>query len=182
MSRIPAVDPATATGAAKELLDAVQAKLGITPNLMRVMANEPAVLQAFLQLGETLGGGSLNPKQREAIALATAGANACGYCASAHSAIAGMMKVDSAEIEANLAGKSSDAKLNAGLDFARKVIETRGNVADADLDAVRSAGFSNGEVVEVVANVALNILTNYMNHVAGTDIDFPVVDAQKYAA
>lgn len=180
MSRIQAVDPATTNGRARELLDGVQQKLGITPNLMRVMANQPAVLDAYLQVGEALGKGSFDIKTREAIALAVAGANDCGYCASAHSAISKGLKVDTAEIEARLAGSSSDPRLAAGLAFARAIVAKRGEVSDADVGAVRAAGYSDGEIVEIVANVSANILTNYLNHVAATEIDFPQVDSSGY--
>lgn len=176
MSRISLVDPATATGRAKDLLDGVRKSIGMTPNLMRVMAQEPAVLDTYLQIGTALGKGSFDASTREAIALATAGANACGYCASAHVAISAGMKVPQDEILARLGGSSSDAKLAALLVFARRVVATRGEVADADLAAVRAAGATDGEIVETVANVVANILTNYINHVARTVIDFPEID------
>jgi uncharacterized peroxidase-related enzyme len=176
MSRIPALDPAAATGRARELLEAVKQSLGVTPNLMRVMAQEPAVLDAYLQLGQALGKGSFNQSTRHAIALATAGANACGYCASAHAAISIGLKVPQDEIASRLAGRSSDPKLEALLKFSRQVVATRGEVSGADIAAVRSAGASDGEIVETVANVAANLLTNYINHVAQTVIDFPEVD------
>lgn len=182
MPRIASLAPATATGRAKDLLDAVKQKLGITPNLMRVMANQPAVLDGYLKFGEALGQGSFDAKSREAIALATAGANACGYCASAHAAISQGMKVDAAEIEARLAGRSADPKLAAALAFARAVVAKRGEVSDADLAAVRAAGHGDAAIVEIVGNVVLNILTNYMNHVAQTEIDFPVVDPARHRA
>ncbi|MCT8331658.1 carboxymuconolactone decarboxylase family protein [Albidovulum sediminis] len=176
MSRISPVDPATATGRAKDLLDGVRKSIGMTPNLMRVMAQEPAVLDTYLQIGAALGKGSFDAPTREAIALATAGANACGYCASAHVAISKGMKVPHDEILARLGGSSSDSKLAALLAFARNIVATRGEVADADLAAVRAAGATDGEIVETVANVVANILTNYINHVARTEIDFPQID------
>lgn len=180
MSRIDAIDPATAQGRARELLDGVQKKLGVTPNLMRVMANQPAVLDAYLGLGETLGRGGFDARAREAVALTVAGANACDYCASAHAAISKGLKVDADEIEARLAGRSADPALDAALRFARRVVEARGFVTDDDLAAVRRAGHGDGEIVELVALVAMNILTNYINHVAQTAIDFPAVDASAH--
>ena len=182
MPRIQAIDPAQAHGRARELLDGVQKKLGITPNLMRTMANQPAVLDAYLRFGDALGQGGFDARAREAIALATAGANACDYCASAHSAISRSLKVEPAEIEARLAGRSADPKLQAALSFARAVVAKRGLVTDADLAAARQAGHGDGAIVEIVANVALNILTNYINHVARTEIDFPVVESAHLAA
>lgn len=182
MSRIQAVDPAAASGRAKDLLDGVQAKLGATPNLLRTMANQPAVLDAYLKVGEALGRGSFDAKTREAIALAVAGANACGYCASAHAAISKGLKVGPADIDAHLAGRAADPKLQALLAFSRVIVERRGNVTDADLAAVRAAGHDDGAIVEAVANVSANILTNYLNHVAETEIDFPVVTIDRAAA
>lgn len=175
MSRIPAVDPATATGEAKDLLDAVQKKLGFAPNLLRVLANAPSALKTYLGISESLGQGRFDAKSREAIALAVAGANACAYCASAHSAISASLKVDPDEITRRLGGHASDAKLDAALVFARAVVDKKGLVSDADLAAVRAAGHDDGAVLEIVANVVGNILTNYVNHVADTDIDFPKV-------
>lgn len=182
MSRIHNVDPATATGRTRELLDGVQQKLGVTPNLLRVMANQPAVLDAYLKVGEVLGQGNFDVRDREAIALTVAGANACGYCASAHTAISKGLKVDAAEIEARLAGHSSDPGLAAALTFARAVVSRRGAVTDEELADVRAAGHDDAAIVEIVANVAANILTNYLNHVARTEIDFPVVEVERLAA
>lgn len=176
MSRIEAVNPATATGRAKELLDGVQKSFGMTPNLMRVMAQEPAVLDTYLQIGGALGKGSFSASTREAIALATAGANACGYCASEHVAISKGMKMAQDDIIAHLGGRATDPKLGALLAFARNVVATRGEVSDMSLATVRAAGATEGEIVETVANVAANILTNYINHVARTPIDFPEID------
>jgi len=175
MSRIEALDPGSANGRTGDLLAAVQKKLGATPNLVRVMANEPAVLDAYLKFSDSLAHGSFAAQTREAIALATAGANSCDYCASAHTAISKNLKVDPSEIEARLSARSADPKLQALLDFSRAVIEKRGEVADEDLNAVRRAGYGDGEIVEAIANIALNILTNYLNNVAHTEIDFPPV-------
>jgi uncharacterized peroxidase-related enzyme len=175
MTRIQPVNHEQSTGKVKQLLDAVQAKLGMTPNMVKTMAQSPAVLEAYLNLSSTLGGGKLNPSLREQIALISAEINACGYCASAHTAIGKMVGLGEDAILAARNGHASDAKAEAALKFARTVIVSRGDVSDADLRSVRSAGFSDGEVGEIVANVALNIFTNYFNKIAGTDIDFPKV-------
>ena len=139
------------------------------------MANQPAVLEAFLALGGALAKGAFDPKTREAIALAVAGANSCDYCASAHSAISRSLKVDPKEIEHRLAGRSDDPKLQALLLFARKIVDSRGLVSDVDIAAVKAAGYDDAAITEVTANVVANIFTNYINHVADTEIDFPVV-------
>lgn len=175
MPRLTQIADANASPQAAELFAGVKAKVGMVPNLYRVLANEPAALAATLAIGDNLAKGSFDRKTREAIALAVAGANACDYCASAHSAISKSLNVSQEEISARLNGKSADAKLQAILTFAVAVVEKRGLVSDEDLKAARAAGLTDGEIVETVANVVQNILTNYINHVAQTDIDFPVV-------
>ena len=175
MSRLNLIDPDAATGRAAELLGAVKSGMGMVPNLTKVMANQPAILDAFLGLGDALSKGSFDAKTREAIALTVAGANQCDYCASAHSAISQSLKVDQAEIDRRLKGASENAELAALLTFANAIVEKRGNVSDADISAVRAAGFDDGAIAEVTAQVAANIFTNYINHVAQTAIDFPVV-------
>ena len=178
MSRLEQISDAAAGPDAAGLFSAIRAKVGMVPNLYRVVANRPAALTALLGLGEALGKGRFDAKTREAIALAVAGANAYDYCASAHSAIWRSLKVDDAEIASRLRGVSADPRLAAILTFAVRVVEARGLVADADLAAARAAGLDDGDIVETIANVVANIFTNYVNHVAETDIDFPVVHAR----
>jgi uncharacterized peroxidase-related enzyme len=175
MSRIPAIDPAKATGKTKELLDAVNKKLGLVPNMTRTMAQSPAVLEAYLNFSGALTRGKLDSKLREEIALMTAAVNRCGYCASAHTAIGKMVCLGEDAILAARKGRSTDAKANAALKFARTVIDNRGQVSDADVRAASDAGFSDGEIGEIIAQVALNVFTNYFNVVAETEIDFPEV-------
>jgi len=176
MARLTAVDPATATGEAQALLDGVQKKLGATPNVIRTMANAPAVLKAYLAFGDALSGGRFDAKSREAFALTVAGANDCTYCASAHAAISKSLKVDESEIDLRLTGRSNEPSLDAALVFARQIVDTRGFVSDEDIAAVRAAGYDDGAIAEIVANVVANIFTNYLNHVAETEIDFPKRD------
>ena len=175
MPRIHAIEPTEATGEAKDLLDAVQKKLGITPNIIRTLAHSPAALKAYLGFGDALSGGQFDAKGREAIALTVAGANTCEYCASAHAAVSKSLKVDDAEITRRLAGRSGDQKLDAALIFARRIVDTGGFVENDDLAAVRAAGHGDEAIVEIVANVAANIFTNYFNHVVQTEIDFPKI-------
>lgn len=182
MPRINPVDPATASGEAKELLDGVQKKIGMTPNIISTMAHSPAALKFYLNTGETLAGGQFGAKEREAIALTLAGANACEYCASAHSAISKNLKVDDEEIRRRLEGHAGDPKLDAALVFARRIVETRGFVTDDDIAAVRGAGHGDDAIIEIVANVVANIFTNYFNHVAQTEVDFPKVDISSVPA
>jgi uncharacterized peroxidase-related enzyme len=176
MPRIAAIEPAQAQGKAKQLLDAVQAKLGLTPNLMKTLANSPAALEAYLGFGNALAGGVLDTKFREQIALAVAQANSCEYCLSAHTALGSLAGLQADQILESRASRSVDAKQDAGLRFAQALVVNRGDVSDAALNRVRAAGFNDAEITEIVANVAVNIFTNYFNHVARTVVDFPRVE------
>ena len=181
MSRlaIPAREDAPAKS--QPLLDAVEKQLGVVPNLFRLVSSSPAALEGYLGLNGPLGR-TLDAKTRERIALAVAQSNGCDYCLSAHTYLGlNLAKIDNAEIALNRAGHSGDAKADAAVVFARKVLDARGRVSDADIAAVRLAGFSEPQVIEIVASVALNVLTNYINNVAQTDIDFPVVLAAEAA-
>lgn len=173
MSRFHQIAPESATGKAKELLDAVKGKLGLVPNMTRAMANAPAVLNGYLQLSGALGQGTLPAKTREQIALVVGQANGCDYCLAAHCAIGKMVGLTADQIRDSRHGTAIDPKADALIRFARKVVDSKGRVSDGDLQDVRDAGFDDGAIAEVVANVALNIFTNYFNHVAETDIDFP---------
>ena len=179
MSRIAAIDPATATGKAHDLLTAVKAKMGLVPNMTRVMANSPAVLDGYLGLSGALAGGLLKPKVREELALVVAQDNECDYCLSAHTAIGKMVGLTPDEIAQSREGRSSDEHVAAALTFARRVLATRGAIGESDLAAVRAAGFSDGEIAEIIAHVALNVLTNYFNKATEVDIDFPAVSFRK---
>lgn len=176
MSRIHQVAPEAAVGRAKELLDTVKGKLGLVPNITRAMANSPAVLEGYLGLSGALGKGSLSAKNREQIALAVGQANQCDYCLAAHSAVGKMVGLTPDQILDSRRGTAVDPKADAVIRFARKIVDERGHVSDADVADVRAAGLDDGAIAEVVANVALNIFTNYFNHVAETDIDFPKVE------
>ncbi|HUO34921.1 MAG TPA: carboxymuconolactone decarboxylase family protein [Candidatus Acidoferrum sp.] len=175
MSRLPAIQTETATGKAKELLQGVQAKLGMTPNMARVMANSPAVLQGYLSFAGALGGGLLDAKLREELALEVGEQNACQYCVSAHTALGKMAGLSDPEIEGAREAKSSSPKTAAALQFAREIIAKQGRSSAADVEAVRQAGFSDGEIAEIIAHVALNVFTNYFNNTAGVEVDFPKI-------
>ena len=176
MQRLSAVNPAEATGKAKQLLDGVQAKLGMTPNLMKTLASSPAALEAYLSFGSALGSGKLDVRFREQIALAVAQANSCEYCLAAHSAIGKMVGLKPEEIAASRGAHAGDAKRDAGLRFVQALVVQRGMVSDQDLAQVKTVGYTDGDIAEMVANVAVNIFTNYFNHVARTAVDFPAVD------
>jgi uncharacterized peroxidase-related enzyme len=177
MERITPVDPQSARGRARDLLDAVKAKLGIVPNMTRAMAASPPVLDAYLAFSGALGQGVLPPRLREQLALDVGEANRCDYCVSAHSAVGKRAGLTDLEILDGRRGASADPKTDALLRFARTVVARRGVVTDADIAAVRDAGHGDAEIAEVVAHVALNIFTNYFNKIAGTTIDFPEAPA-----
>jgi uncharacterized peroxidase-related enzyme len=175
MSKLPAIQTEAATGKAKELLQAVQAKLKITPNMTRVMANSPAVLEAYLSFSGALAGGALAPKLREEIALEVGEQNSCQYCVSAHAAIGKMTGLSDGEIAAAREARSDSAKDEAALRFAHAIVAKKGHATDADLQAVQRAGFTDGEIAEIIAHVALNLFTNYFNTTAGVEVDFPKI-------
>jgi uncharacterized peroxidase-related enzyme len=177
MSRITPLERSATTGATRRMLDAVQATLGTTPNLMKTLATAPAALKGYLDFSDALAAGVLDRRFREQIAIAVAETNACGYCLAAHHALGALAGLTPDEMARNREARSGDARREAGLRFAKAVVVDRGQVSDAALTAVRAAGFDDAEIVEIVANVALNILTNYINHVAQTAIDFPPVAA-----
>ena len=160
---------------AQAQLDGVKAKLGSVPNIFGTFANSPAVLDFYMQGSGALGKTSISAALRESIALTVAGLHGCDYCASAHTVIGKGAGLDDAEADQNLHAQSADAKTQAALDFASKLVVGRANATDADVQAVKDAGFTEGEVLEIVAVVAFNIFTNYFNHVADTEVDFPVV-------
>jgi uncharacterized peroxidase-related enzyme len=176
MARVQVVDPHTASGESKSLLDAVQAKMGVTPNFIRVLANSPKALEGFLGLYGALGDAQLSKATQERIALAVAEGNGCQYCVSAHTAIGRHAGLTNEEMALNRRGSSSDVKAAATVAFAKTLNDNLGEVTTAEFDAARSAGLSDGEIVEVIAVVALNIFTNILGKATRVDIDFPKVD------
>lgn len=158
MTRIAALTLDQASPAAQAILQDTKAKLGMVPNLFSTLAHAPDALAGYLQLNGALQNGSLSPAERESIALAVGQVNRCAYCLSAHT------------LMGKGAGLSADA-----IATARQIALSRGQISDADLAAARAAGLDDAKIIEVTALVALNVLTNYVNNVAGTVIDFPVV-------
>lgn len=173
MPRIPAVNLESATGKTKEVLEGVKASKGMMPNIVATMANSPAVAEAYLGISGALAGGALDAKTREAIALRVAQANSCDYCLAAHSAIGKKAGLSEDDLRTSRLGEASDPKLAAILNLSSTLVQEKGQINDAGLQAARDAGLSDGEIVEVVGNVVQNIFTNYINHVADTEIDFP---------
>lgn len=178
MPNIFPVDP-ECPGPAADIVQAVHARMKRIPNIFATMARSPAVLEGFLAFTGALDDGLLSPALREQIALAVAGANACDYCASAHTAVARSAGVDRSEAAENLKGEAADSRTDAVLKFARTVVMARGRLRDntRSLNQLRNAGVSDPEIVEILAHIGLNLFTNYFNHVVDTEIDFPLVTA-----
>lgn len=175
MPRIHVVDPATADGATKELLDGVRRQLGVVPNFIRALANSPHALSAFLGLYGPMGGARIDKATQERIALAIAEDNACQYCVSAHTAIGRGAGLGNDEMLRNRRGESSDARAAAAVAFAKALNEHRGEVTALEFESLRAAGYGDGEIVEIVALVALNVFTNLLGKSTLIDIDFPKV-------
>lgn len=175
MARIQPLNRNDATGAVAATLDGVKAKLGVVPNLFSTFAQAPAVLNGYLALSEALTKGRLTPAQRESLALAIGQANSCQYCLSAHTLLAKGAGLNPTAIRSARDGQSEDPLTDALVKLAVRIVQQRGVLSDADVNEARQAGVDDGLIVEVIGAVALNTLTNYTNHIAATDIDFPVV-------
>ncbi|MET8536748.1 carboxymuconolactone decarboxylase family protein [Streptomyces sp. NPDC005065] len=175
MSRIPLIQPDAATPAAAELLADVKKAWGVTPNMTKAMVNSPAVLKAYLAFSGALSGGDLRPAVRERIALLTAQENGCDYCLASHIQVAThVVKLDQSEVEQARQAKSEDPHADAALSLAAAVLRSRGGITDGDVDAARTAGLSDAEIAEVIAEVSLSTFTNYFNKAVATDLDGPL--------
>jgi uncharacterized peroxidase-related enzyme len=176
MTRLTVLNPEEVTGKTKDLFNTVQAKLGVVPNMMRTMGNSPAVLEGYLNLSGALSHGKLGSKTGELIALAVSESNSCDYCLAAHTFIGEkLVKVDPAVLQAARTGNSTDIKIETILQFAKTLISKNGLVNDEDVNKIKNAGVTDAEITETIGHVALNILTNYFNNTANTEIDFPAV-------
>jgi uncharacterized peroxidase-related enzyme len=176
MARIKIVTAESANPEQQALYQAIHAQLGMVPNFLKVFANSPAALKAYLGLHGIAGEGSLDPRTRERIALALAQHNSCEYCLSAHTAIGRKAGLDGAEIAANRAGASRDEKAAVAVRFARSLVTHMGEVTTEELMDMRNAGYSESDIVEVITHVGMNILTNLLGKAGRVDIDFPKVD------
>ena len=181
MLRLRVIQNEDADRKARELLEAVQTKLKVTPNMTRVMANSSAVLEGYLGFSGALAAGSLSPKLREQIALAVGEQNGCQYCVSAHTAIGKLTGLTDKEIEEAREARCASAKDRAALEFTRALVANHGRVSDGDFDSLRKAGFGDGEIAEIIAHTALNIFTNYFNTAADVEVDFPKVALRQVA-
>jgi uncharacterized peroxidase-related enzyme len=182
MARIKPIELSMAEGKSRELLEAVKKQMGTVLNIFKGFAHSPAALEFYLAQSKALAGGVLKAKLREQIAVTLAGANQCDYCASAHTFLGKKTGISEAELADNLAGRSRDGKTATALGFARAIAENRGQIGDEDLQQVRDAGFSEAEIVEIIAHVGMNLFTNIFNNIADTEVDFPRVDTSRRAA
>ena len=180
MPRIQPISPESASAEQQQILATVKKGLGLVPNLVATLAQSPAAANAYLSFSGALAKGSLPRKLQEQIALVVGETNACDYCVAAHTLLGGKAGLSQAETLAARAAEAGDPKTEAALVFAKKIVSERGLVNDADVSALRQHGFTDGDIAEIVASTALNIFTNYFNHVAGTVVDFPA--APKLAA
>jgi len=176
---LPTADQAPA--ASRPVLDQIQQAFGSTPQMFRTVARSPAALQAMWAFFGALGGGSLGAKLGEQIAVAVADRNRCDYCLAAHTALGRKAGATSEELRAAQQGESADPRTAAALRFALQLVEHRGQLKDADLQALRAAGFTEGEAVEILAHVALNLFTNYVNVAFQVPVDFPPVPLSRAA-
>lgn len=174
--QIAPIEPESATGPAKDLLDQVKKSMGLVPNMTKVMANSPALLKGYLALNGAVSTGSISAPVREQLAIATAQLNGCEYCLSAHTYVgSNIAKVGDDELDAARRNESQDAHIAALLTFSKAIAENAGAVSEAEMADARAAGITDTEIGDLVANLALNILTNYFNVLAGVENDWPVV-------
>lgn len=181
MSRVPLVDAGATTPDRKALLSEIHRAFGTVPNMFRAVANSPAALKSMWGAFGALGGGVIPARLGEQIAVAVADRNACEYCLAAHTALGRKAGASPEEMAAAQAGRSGDPATAAALRFALQLVESRGQVGAADVQAVREAGFSDEEIVEILAHVALNLFTNYTNVAFGVPVDFPAVPLRRSA-
>jgi uncharacterized peroxidase-related enzyme len=175
MSRIQLITPADTTGERQQLLGQIQQAFGATPNMFKAVANSTAALKSMWGSFGALGGGVIPAKLGEQIAVAIADRNNCEYCLAAHTVLGRKAGASAEEMSAAQAGQSADAKTAAALRFAVAVVNNRAQIADADVAGLREAGYSDEEIVEILAHVALNLFTNYINVAFQVPVDFPSV-------
>ncbi len=176
MQRLNSVSPEAATGRTKELLDTVQQAFGVVPNVARVMANSPAALESYLAFSQAIGKAAIGEKLHNQLKLTTSETNSCSYCTSILSAVAPSAGLSADDILAGRTANSDDSHADAALKFAEAVLESRGKVTDEQLESVRSAGFDDGQIVEIVTSVVLGCFTNFLNNVADTELDIPAAE------
>lgn len=175
MSRINLVTPADTTGETQQLLAQIHGAFGATPNMFKAVANSTAALKSMWGSFGALGGGVINAKLGEQIAVAIADRNDCEYCLAAHTVLGRKAGATAEEMSAAQAGQSADPKTAAALRFAVAVVNSRAQISDEEVANLRSVGFTEEEIVEILAHVALNLFTNYVNVAFKVPVDFPSV-------
>jgi uncharacterized peroxidase-related enzyme len=176
MSRIVPVISSHVDSKVAATLNQVKASLGMVPNLFATLAHSSVALDGYLSLSKVLARGRLSSRQREILALSVAQENECRYCLSAHTALAKSAGVSEAEALKARRGDGEDPFERALASFAKAIVRQRGHVSDEDIERARKAEIDDGLMMEVVATVLVNTFTNYVNEVADTEIDFPVVE------
>jgi AhpD family alkylhydroperoxidase len=174
MPRLKSLEKSQAPAKAQGMMSDLESKKMLL-NIFRAMANSPAVLDAYLKFSGALQQGKLDPKIRHSIALIVAQTNCTAYCLAAHTMLGKGAGLDDAAIRDARLGKSADAKTNAAIALARQVLAGHGNVSDAEVSAARSGGLDDGDIAEVIANVGLNVFTNYFNNLNQSEVDLPKV-------
>lgn len=164
------------SGHTREMVDAAKKKLGKHLNIIATMANSPAVLESYLSFSGAMGKSKLSAQAREAVSLVIGEKNHCQYCVSAHTTVGKMVGFTEDETVRIRQGIASDTKVQAVIDLAVAIADTKGLISDQDFTDAQNAGLSDEEITEVLGLVALNTFTNYFNHVAGTEVDFPKVE------
>ncbi len=175
MSFIVPPDPATVDPKAATTLEAIRGKLGMVPNVFAILAKAPSALKAIVQIDQANASGRLTPAEREIVALAASQANGCQYCLSAHTVLGQGAGLTVEQTLQARAGGGSTVRAAAISAFTLALVEHRGNVPPAVLDSAKAAGLTEADLLEIVANVGAMTVTNYVNNVARTEIDFPVV-------
>lgn len=179
MANVPLIERESATGEVKKQLDKVHAAFGTVPAMFKAVANSPAALKSMWGSFGAFSGGSLGAPLSEQIAVAVANRNACDYCLAAHTALGTKAGLSRDDLAAAQAGESSDPRTAALLEFALKLVEERGQIAAVDVDAVRAQGWSDEQIVETIAQVTLNLFTNYVNIALAVPVDFPPVELRR---
>ncbi|MCI0466538.1 MAG: peroxidase-related enzyme [Beijerinckiaceae bacterium] len=181
MPRVDLVDSATAPGAAKPLLEEIKGAFGSVPNMFRAVANSPAALNSMWGSFGALGSGTIDAALGEKIAVAVANRNTCSYCLAAHTVLGKKAGASGEEMAEAQGGRSADPKTATALSFALRLVEHRGQVTSDNVQALRAAGFTDGQIVEIIAHVALNLFTNYINIALDVPVDFPGVKFRQAA-
>lgn len=181
MNRVPLIDRTSADPRQQALLDPIHHAFGTVPGMFRAVANSPAALSSMWSAFSALGTGTLGNALGEQIAVAVADRNACEYCLAAHTALGRKAGLSASELRSAQDGRSDVPRTQAALHFALLLVERRGQVGDADIEALRNAGFTDEGIVEIIAHVALNLFTNYINVALAVPVDFPAVPLRRAA-